>query len=794
MTSQPSCGPIGPPDAKVMIVGEAPGADEIVRGIPFVGASGHCLDKMLEEAGLSRAECFLTNVCRIWPPSNDIGAFIAEKKKDRTPAHVEVRGKWVLPPILEGLDLLQKEISLIRPKVIIALGNTPLWALTGEIGVTKWRGSVLSTPEGIPVIPTYHPAAILRQWAWRAVAVQDLRRAARVKVEGVSPPQYKFIIRPSFDAALRTILGLYERLRLGPLRLAVDIETRAGHIACIGFAWTKTEALCIPLMQAAADPSYWPEEEEVTLMWHLHRLLTHPRCLVIGQNFLYDAQYFWRWLRYIPNVEQDTMLSQHVEFPGLQKSLAFQSSMYCDHYVFWKDEGKTWERGMGEDQLWAYNCQDCTYTLEVGENHDKVIPAMGLSKQQAFTQALFWPVLKTMIRGVRINKAIRSDFALLLTEEMKVREAWLADVIGQPLNPGSSAQMKALFIDDFRLPVTKRTPTGQPSLDAEALQKLAAKEPLVRPIINKIEEYRSLGVFLSTFVGAPLDTDERMRCSFNIAGTETYRFSSSKNAFGSGTNLQNIPKGGEEDEGLELPNIRTLFLPDHNNFIFDLDLSSADLRIVVWDCDETEMKQMLAEGRNPYIEIAKEYYHDPTIAKHLPDGREHPKYRVFKSFAHGTHYLGKPAGLAGRLGLGVPETTALQQWYFGRFPRIKDYGESIIESVKKNHYIENGFGYRRHYFDRIEDKIFREAAAWKPQSTVALYIDMIWLRFALFIPELEVLLQVHDSLVGQGALHLKDYLLRRMKEEAAKVVVPYADPLVIPVGIKISDKSWGHCE
>ena len=92
------------------------------------------------------------------------------------------------------------------------------------------------------------------------------------------------------------------------------------------------------------------------------------------------------------------------------------------------------------------------------------------------------------------------------------------------------------------------------------------------------------------------------------------------------------------------------------------------------------------------------------------------------------------------------------------------------------------------------DGLLPEALAWIPQSSVANYIDRVWLRIHDHIPEVQVLLQVHDSLCGQFPTHLKHPCLARMREEAAKVVIPYDDPLVIPVGIKTSDKSWGACE
>jgi DNA polymerase len=779
-----------------MVVGEAPGAEEVARGEPFVGSSGYLLTKMLEEAGISRSGCFITNVCRIRPPNNAIEAFIAEKKKDRTPAHQELRGKWVLPPIAEGVAQLEREIALVRPKAIIALGNVALWALTSEWGITKWRGSLLSTPDGIPVIPTYHPAAILRQWSWRVVAVQDLRRAATARLMGVSRPRYEFITRPSFDKAISTIIGLFERLRLGPLRLSVDIETRAGHIACIGLAWTATKALCIPLMQAAADPSYWSEEEETVLMWHLHRLLTHPRCHIVGQNFLYDAQYFWRWLHYIPNVEQDTMLSQHCLFPGLPKSLDFIASMYCSYYRFWKDEGKNWDPKMGEDQLWAYNCQDCTYTLEAGDALLAAAESLQLSGPHEFQQAMFWPTLRTMIRGCRIDKSNRGKFALELQEAIAERETWLAKVLDHPLNVRSSAQMKRLFYDDLKLPVRTNRKTGQPSLDDNALQELVRKEPLIEPIVKRITEIRSLGVFLSTFIQMPLDIDERMRTAYNIAGTETFRFSSRENAFGSGGNLQNLPKG---DEAAGLPNVRSLFLPDHGQIFFDMDLDRADLQVVVWEADDAELKSALRKGVDIHLMNAATLNDmDIPIDELVESHPQYPEWKAklkrerqfAKSFIHGTNYGGSARTMAINCSVSVAQAERAQHKWFGAHPGIKHWHERTEHLLRTKQEVTNAFGYRRHYFDRV-DGLLPEALAWIPQSTVALYINAIWLRVALFLPELEVLLQVHDSLAGQFPAHLSDWVQRRLREEAAKVVIPYSDPLVIPVGIQVSGKSWG---
>ena len=574
--------------------------------------------------------------------------------------------------------------------------------------------------------------------------------------------------------------------RKAPLKLAVDIETRFYHIACIQLGWSPLDAICIPLMCVEWKDGYWNEEEEVELMWNLYLLLTHPNCQIIGQNFHYDAQYFFRYLLFIPRLQRDTMITQHSMFSTMEKGLGFLSSMYCKFHVYWKDEGKEWTPDTDEDQLWEYGCKDACITYEVDDAQQLSVDRMGLRAVHDFQQSLWWPVLETMIRGLRVDKAERQRFANLLFEEIAQREAWLYEVLGEALNIRSPQQMQELFYKTLgQKPVVDKA-TRRPTTDEEALGLIAEREPLLLPVCRKISELRSLGVFLSTFIRAPLDIDGKMRCMFKIPGTKTYRFASAKNAFGTGANLQNIPSGGE-GSGLVLPNIRTLFIPDPGHEYFDIDLSAADLRIVVWESDCREMKAMLRAGLDPYTEIAKEFYHDPGITK------KDPRRQTFKSFAHGTNYLGTAKGLAQRLGLSVKEAESTQAWYFGKFPEIKRWQERLKVQTTTRRMVQNIFGYRLYVFDRIEGTKMNEVVAWIPQSTVGCLINRIYMKIYQNLREVQVLLQVHDSLAGQYPIAQAEWCRKRILEEAV-VELPYDDPLVIPVGIKVSTKSWGDCK
>jgi len=833
------CRPEGPIPARIMLVGEAPGFDEERTGYPFQGVSGQELNRMLGEAGITRSECFITNVCRVRPPNNDLNLFIAKAKKDVTSQHRELKGKWCLPPVIDGHALLAKEISLVKPNVIVALGNTSLWALTGISGVTKWRGSMLHTTGDMGAtkcIPTYHPAAVLREWSWRAVAVSDLRRAAGFRDGKPYPkPEWKFILRPTFSQTMECLSGILQRLdgktrdTSSPdsqpgLRLSFDLETRGGHIACAGLSWTLCDAICIPFIHEGFR-DYWSAPHEGEIVWLLRQVLTHPNAQVVGQNILYDAQYTFRHWRFVPNVVQDCMISQHSIFSDLPKSLAFQASMYCKYYSFWKDEGKNWDPKLGEESLWHYNCLDCVYTDEGGRVELDLVSKLKLEPVHDFQQKLFWPVLQTMLRGVRIDLDRRKALTSEVTAEIERRKVFLKDLLGHEINPQSPKQMFALFYEDLGQPVimtrAKKGQPARPTLNDDALQTISLREPLLKPIINAISDIRTMGIFLSNFLTAELDEDQRMRCAYNIGGSasgksapKTYRLSSSENAFGSGTNLQNVPSEKSKSLGkaaargsttglgdpYSYPNIRSMFIPDEGYTFFDGDLDRADLQVVIAESGDEMLRAAVAMGvdlhlMNAYILQNQKV---PDLSE-LVEG--HPKYlqwrapmkmlREFaKVFVHGTNYGGQPRTMAANTGWTVKEVERAQGLWFGAHPGIKRWHDRVKSQINRSRFIENRFGYRWYIFDRV-DSIVPEAIAWVPQSTVSVVINKIWMRIYSELPDVQVLLQVHDSLAGQFPNDRLDLQMRI--QECGRIEIPYEDPLVIPFSVKTSEVSWGAC-
>lgn len=787
--------PSGPANARLMIVLDCVSYRDLQANLIL---SDREFDRLLSDAGVTRAETFITALIRDQIPGQDFDRLVARVKREVTPRHILHDNLNVLPAAMDARADLYRSIDLVKPKIVLTLGNGPLWALTGKWGVKSWRSSILpaTTPEGhnFHVVPTHPPSYVNAVWKDRNIVVHDIRKAHQLALahQPIVEPTYNFIIQPTFSEAASCLRMLLARCEAGPLKLANDIETRGGHIACVGLAWSDLDAICIPFLKAGYDPSkvnYWGlEEEESFIVYLLYQLLTHPNCQNIGQNFIYDAQYYFRHFHFIPNFCRDTMLAQHSMFSSMQKGLDFLSSMYCGHHVYWKDDSKDWDPKLGERQLWIYNCMDCVRTFEIDTVQQSAIDNFPnwpeLREVHDFQQSLFHPVLQTMITGIRVDNSSKARLSADLSEAISTRETWLTEVVGHPINIKSPLQMKDFFYRELaQKPIISRK-TGNPTCDDTAISRISSREPLLRPVCSTIQELRSLNVFRSTFLEAPVDLDERMRCSFNIAGTETYRFSSRENAFGSGMNFQNIPSG-DESEGL--PNVRKLFVTDPETEFFDIDLDSADLRIVVWESGCVEMKQMFAEGLKPYVEIAKEYYHDQTIDKH------HPSYKLFKALCHGTNYLGTPSGLANRIGLLTVEIERIQKWYYSKFPEIKLWQDDLCHRLRSDRYVQNVFGYRIYFFDRIEGTVYNQAVAAVPQSTVGCLINRGYRNIHNNEPDIQVLLQVHDSLAGQYPIAIRDSAQSRIIQQCS-VPLPYPDEdLIIPVGIKTSTISWGDC-
>lgn len=336
--------PYHPPQRPLIaVVGEAPGETEERKGAPFLGQAGQELAAMMQEAGLTKEECYLTNVFKRRPPKNDLKAWCVKKAEANEAWKLAgnvgpyfhkplSQGKYLHPAFLPDVKSLWEELNALQPNLILALGNTACWALLDTTGITALRGTICRSPHvSSKVLPTYHPAAILRQWDNRPIVVTDLMKAKRESLfPEIKKPNYDIWTEPT----LQDLYDFKAKYLDNTERFSVDIETAGGgdnQITCIGFGAAQA-ALVIPFVdRRKAGFSYWPDAaSEVAALGFIADVLAGPQEKVF-QNGMYDIQWLWRkWGLPVRNFSYDTMVRHHSLYCELPKSLGFLGSVYTD--------------------------------------------------------------------------------------------------------------------------------------------------------------------------------------------------------------------------------------------------------------------------------------------------------------------------------------------------------------------------------------------------------------------------------------------------------------------------------
>lgn len=334
------------PGAPIFLLGEAPGEQEVAKGLPFVGASGQELRRMLSIAGIEYSSCSVSNVFLERPPNNDLTRFSVSLKEARhsyallppnpllpkTYIWRAVERNSYLDPhrLVPALLRLRQEILEAKPNLVVAMGNTACIALGLHESITKSRGTVHESPlTSSKVLPTFHPAAVLRQWELRPIVIADLMKAKRHSESAIWTRPQRTIHIPETPEEAESLLSFYQPGML----VSVDTETKNGLISTIGFSHEPSHATVIPFLNHEGDNrNYWPTHEaEVRVFQACRRILKDPAIKKLMQNGLYDVQYFLRvWRCPVYGFQEDTMLLHHAMFPELKKDLGTLGSLYTD--------------------------------------------------------------------------------------------------------------------------------------------------------------------------------------------------------------------------------------------------------------------------------------------------------------------------------------------------------------------------------------------------------------------------------------------------------------------------------
>jgi len=696
----------GPTTAKIMLIGEAPGKDEIKMQRPFVGESGILLTKACNQINLVRGECYITNVGKCLPLSGT-GAPPASAVKC-------------------CYDVLEKEIETVKPRVIGVIGNAAVNRLLGKRkGVTQISGQAYwSDKYNAKIVPIIHPAAILRHPGWRRLlmrgleAVLEQSRFPEFRPPIKKPVKYLFAI--TIEQVEKVIKKLHE-----VTEFSCDIETtgfafRKDEILCISFSWQEYFAVVIPFFKKDLVP-VWTEEQN-KYVWNLVKGVMANPVGKIFHNGKFDTKFFLYRKMLVNNFNFDTMLSSYLldeeSSHELKDLLLLNTDMgeYDAELDSLKPKNnKDFNYSMfPHEKLWYYACADADGTFRLKQQQ---VPLMEEEGVDWLFENLAIPLTKMLtlmeLRGVKVDleyvaelvkiydkrrgellNEVHQDpdvrrFDSKLQEEAKEKtrahyregkvlqkkyteEAYLIKMTPQvQFNIRSGPQMQRFLYRELKLPVLKKTDTGQASTDAEVLEQLSSQSTFIR----KLLEFRDVDHKLTTYL-MPLpglaDENHRIHTNYSDHTTVTGRLSSSE------PNLQNLHRDDLE--------IRNCYIAQDEFVLVDVDFKQVEFRCLAEYSRDAKMLEEIRAGVDIHRQMG-------SIVFDIPPEQVTSKQRSnIKGVVFGIMYGRGAKSVAEEYGITVDEAQRILNLFFGRYPDAKKWVDQQKITVRREQRVKNRFG------------------------------------------------------------------------------------------------------
>jgi Uracil-DNA glycosylase len=533
----------GSEESSILFVGEAPGAKEVEDRLPFVGESGGILTTVLGRKGVSRDEVRLSNLCHYRPLPTNKFEFLQGSDQLR-----------------EGQQELEDYIRThSKLKVIVALGKEPLSFLTQESGISRFRGSILPCvyDPTIKVIPTYHPAYVLRNRSEYPVFDLDIGKAiaeTQLPKGEFNYPKYDFVLDPSpVDAELLT-----QELCQAE-KLAVDIETvmNSRHILCVGFAPSAKRAVVFP----------FNERNIVNIV----RILESQAKKILQFGTFDTIQLALNGIR-LNNYWWDTLTAQHVLNPELPRGLDTLVSFYTRQPYYKKagrseipSDKKAWGSKVDKNILYEYNGKDCccTYAVHEGQIEDMSYEPDCVRHTFQFEMEAIQMAIAISMAGMPIDLQRKQELKTVLLKKWANKQYILNTLCQQVVNVRSPA-LKDILYGKFGLPVKKNRSTGQITTNEDAIVELitycnshlatlrtprAKLDWEVKKTVCKLTlEIRGYRQLLSMYINKDVLDDGRLHSTYKASGPETGRWACEKFVDGTGINAQTMPR-----EAIEIP-------------------------------------------------------------------------------------------------------------------------------------------------------------------------------------------------------------------------------------------------
>jgi hypothetical protein len=426
--------------------------------------------------------------------------------------------------------------------VLLPLGERCLSATTGKSSIHKWQLSPLDTsPEWLcrKAVPTFHPDSIKADWS---LGMYVEKACVRAREEShtrdyVRKPK-RFLLNPPLPVVLEALADLARRPAL-----AIDIETGRGQINTVGFAWSESDAIAINVLPERMGA------DSFRTLWDAIRAVCEGPSAKYMQNGIYETLYFARYGIRIANFRHDTMVANKCLWPEFEKGLGNVGRLYTRE-PYWKDSGrveseeggrKDWGAVRDWTRHYTYNAMDASGTFEAARAQAADLTARGLTDlHDNYLVRTFPCVAEMCLRGLPLCEATRTR----LVTEYEGKVADLTARLSQPINTRSPKQKLALFeAKGYVIPKVRDAVRGgsRKSVNELSLKKMRLKHPEDPdiPLLLEIAEYEKA---LSSYLRVECDPISRnVHFMLDPHGTETGRWSCSKDAWSRGFNAQTLP-------------------------------------------------------------------------------------------------------------------------------------------------------------------------------------------------------------------------------------------------------------
>lgn len=790
-----------PKDAKVLFIGEAPGRDENTSREPFKGPAGLLLNQILKEVEIDRDTIAISNIVCCRPPDN------------RTPSKVEIKA---------CTKYLYQEIALLRPELIVLLGNTALKTIYPSLGsITKVRGEICDHPElNCKILPTFHPAYILRSPYERSKLVNDLKKASdfitgKITITEKAPVSYNIVTK-------RTQLDwLVKQLHTNKL-WACDTETTSlnpleAKIFIITFSWASHTAVLL-------DIRYFEDDQEY--FWLKVKEVMENDSRKIFQNGSYDIQCFMTQGITVLNYFADTLLMHYLLDENVNHGLDLLAWEFTDLGSYNNSLEKYKKANKIDnymdiplDIIHPYAAADVDVTLRA---YLKMLPQIEKEGLVFVHNNIMIPTQKILLHaeynGVSIDVPYLDKTIISYTERMasqlevvknvpqvrqyeydcihaerkkledhwrnsknlskrfpefvnyaNEREAKKPELFNFKFNINSPKQLKELLIDRMGLPVLKKTKTGGACTDREVLEEYAK----TNTFCASISKYRTLSHLKSTFLDGiknRLTSDNKVHTDYYLWSTVTGRPSSRD------PNLNNIPRTGTADD------IKDIFCCDPDsktqlNWLVEVDSSQAEFRMWINYAKDSQAlydlemgidihKLMAAAGKGKIItkgNLSKEQYEE------LIEDIVKPERQAAKNVVFGLMYGRGAASVAKQLGITKIQAEVIIDAFFGRYPLAHKWIKTTIAYTRVDGYSSSLFGRRRRLVDILSSDSGKRSEAERQAINAPIQSAASDLTFLADI-------RIHKHLWGKGmktrlVLTVYDSLIFNIPDEELKEVI-----------------------